>query len=215
MPPRATEPPPRADGALFAVLAGGRASRLGGDKAGALLGGRPLLAYPLAAALTAAGANGEVTVVAKPDTALPELGEVGAPGTRFRVLREPPEPVHPLCGIVAALGEASGRPVVVVAADMPFVTPGLLGWMAGLREPLAVPSIGGRLQPLLGRYDDSQLGPLGAALQAERAVHEAVASQGPREIALEELRRFGDPDRLLFNLNTPADLRGAEGMLAG
>ena len=33
-----------------AVLAGGRGSRIGGDKALVQLGGRPLIAYPLAAA---------------------------------------------------------------------------------------------------------------------------------------------------------------------
>ena len=41
--------------ALIAILAGGRGTRLGGDKARAELAGRPLISYPLAAAAAADG----------------------------------------------------------------------------------------------------------------------------------------------------------------
>ena len=54
---------------LGAVLASGRGSRLGGAKATAELGGRPLISYPLVA-LAAAGI--EAVVVAKGDTELPD-----------------------------------------------------------------------------------------------------------------------------------------------
>jgi molybdopterin-guanine dinucleotide biosynthesis protein A len=192
---RETEP-------LFAILAGGRATRLGGDKVLARLGGRPLISYPLEAAHAA---NAEILVVAKPGTELPEL--------EVEVLREPPEPFHPLCGIVAALERAGEQPVIVVAADMPFVTGELLAWMEGIAEPLAVPRHGGRLHPLLGRYDGSVLEQLKSALKAERALQETVSALSPRLIGDEELGRFGDPERLLFNVNTPEDLARAEAAL--
>ena len=44
-------------------------------------------------------------------------------------------------------------------------------------------------------------------------MQETVASLGPREITSDELERFGDPERLLFNVNTPEDLAEAEGAL--
>lgn len=190
--------------ALIAVLAGGRGRRLGGDKPGASLTGRPLIAHALDAARAAAreaGGPGPI-VVAKPGTELPPLRE--------RVLREPAEPVHPLCGIVAALHEAGGRAVVAIGCDMPFAEPGLLAWLASLPDPLAVPSAGGRLHPLLARYGPELLPPLERALAAEAPLREAVAALGPREIGEDELARFGDPELLVLNVNTPEQLRSAE-----
>ena len=101
---------------IGAVLAGGRARRLGGDKALLEVAGRPLVAWPLAAL---AAALAEVVVVAKRDTPLPELGDV-------EVWHEPDQPHHPRAGIAHALERAAGRPVLVCAADMPLVTPELV-----------------------------------------------------------------------------------------
>jgi molybdopterin-guanine dinucleotide biosynthesis protein A len=184
--------------ALIAILAGGHATRLAGRKASAELAGRPLISYPLAAAL---GSGHEVVVVAKADTELPDLGQ--------HVLHEPLEPRHPLCGIVAGVREAGGRPLVVLACDMPFVTADLLAWLASLADPLAVPCRGGRLQPLLGRYDPSLLPRLESALGEDRPLQETVASLDPRLITDVELGRFGDPERLLINVNTAAELEAA------
>lgn len=195
-PDRPTEP-------LIAILAGGRATRLGGDKASAQLGGRPLISYPLEAAHAAVA---EIVVVAKPTTELPEVG--------VQVLHEPLEPVHPLCGIVTALERTEGGPVIVIAADMPFLTGELVAWMETLEEPVVVPRHGGRLHPLLAKYDGSVLEQLKIALKGERALQEVVSELSPRLIEGDELGRFGDPERLLFNVNTPEDLAGAEAELA-
>jgi molybdopterin-guanine dinucleotide biosynthesis protein A len=192
-------------GALIAIMAGGRAARLGGETATVELAGVPLIEWALAAAREAAGTGErrfEVAVVAKRRTPLPPLG--------CRVIHEPREPSHPLRGIVTALREGGGRPVVVVACDMPFVTGGLLAWLASLPDPLAVPRAAGRLHPLLARYDPSVLEPLEAALGSGRPLQETVASLGPRELGARELGRFGDPERLLLNVNTRADLAAAE-----
>jgi molybdenum cofactor guanylyltransferase len=184
--------------ALVTVLAGGRSTRMGEAKALALLAGRPLIAYPLAAARQAGLA---AVVVAKPSSPLPAL-DVDA-------WHEPAEPVHPLCGLMHALARACGRPLVVVAADMPFVTGALLAWLAG-GEGTAVPTVDGRLQPLLARYEPSALEPLSQALAARTAMRDAVSALAPR---LVDLSQFGDPGRLTFNVNTPADLARAEELL--
>lgn len=188
-----------ADTALGAVLAGGRGSRLGGRKATVELAGRPLIDYPLAA-IEATGL--EAVVVTKP-------GE--APESSVRVLEEPAEPRHPLCGIVAAL--RLGRPVVAVACDLPFVVPGLIELLAETREPLVVPTLDDRPQPLLGRYEPSLLPRLEEALMREEPLTRTVESLAPRLFAEEELTPFGDPRRLLFNVNDPDDLREAEALL--
>lgn len=186
---------------LGVVLAGGVGSRMGGAKVCADLHGQPLIAYPLAA-IEEAGL--EAIVCAKPGDELPPLE---AP-----VLREPEQPRHPLCGIVAALRAGEGRPVVVVACDLPFVAAGLIRLLADAPEPLVVPVLDGRPQPLLARYEPSLLPDLEAALERREPLARTVEALGPRRLGEEELARFGDPHRLLFNVNDPADLRQAEAL---
>lgn len=188
---------------LGAVLAGGRGSRIGGAKATVELAGRPLIAYPLAA-LEAAGV--EAVVVAKPGSELPPLG--------CPIIREPELPHHPLCGIVAALRAARGRAVIVIACDMPLTDPALLAHLAAAGDPLLVPVLDGHLQPLQARYGP-ELGPrLEAALEREEPLRRTVESLSPRLLGSEELSRFGNPERLLLNVNDGEDLRRAELALA-
>jgi molybdopterin-guanine dinucleotide biosynthesis protein A len=186
-------------GTLGAVLAGGVGSRMGGAKVYADLHGQPLIAYPLAA-IEEAGL--EAIVCAKAGDELPPLE---AP-----VLREPEQPRHPLCGIVAALRAGEGRPVVVIACDLPFVTAGLIKLLADAPEPLVLPTLDGQIQPLCGRYEPALLPELEAALGREEPLVHTIEGLGPRLIGEEELARFGDPHRLLFNVNDPDDLREAE-----
>jgi molybdopterin-guanine dinucleotide biosynthesis protein A len=187
----------RSETALGAILAGGLGRRIGGAKPTVELDGRPLLDH----ALAAVGAAGlEPLVVAKPETLLPPL--------ECRILREPERPVHPACGVVAALRD-SGRPLVAVACDMPFLDPGLLAWLASRPDPLVLTELDGRLQPFPGRYDASILGPLEKALATGRSLRQTLGRLSPRRLRGDELAAFGSPQRLLFNVNTPADLRAA------
>lgn len=222
------------EGGLGAVLAGGRGSRLGGEKAWVELGGRPLVFYPLAALAEA----GIVPVVClKRGEERPPLLSRGSfvrsirtkePRNEVPVLEEPDEPRHPLCGIVAALRAAGrsspagegrsaqmeeGRPVIAVACDMPFVSPDLFAFLAEIDEPLVVPVLDGQLQPLLGRYAPSLLPGLEAALAREEPLIRTVESLGPCLLDEKNLARFGDPRRLLFNVNDPDDLREAQSLL--
>lgn len=189
--------------ALGAVLAGGHGSRLGGAKATVELGGRPLISYPIAA-LEAAGI--EAVVVAKPGSELPALD--------CPVLREAELPRHPLRGIVTALEAAGERPVVVLACDMPFASPPLLAHLAAAAEPLVVPAPEGAPQPLHARYAPRLLPQLEAALARQEPLRRTVDSLSPRLLGSEELARFGDPRRLLMNVNDEDDLRRAERALA-
>jgi molybdopterin-guanine dinucleotide biosynthesis protein A len=190
------------EGALGVVLAGGRGSRLGGAKPTAELAGRPLISYPLAA-LAEAGL--EAAVVAKPDTDLPPLDA--------DVLAEAAEPVHPLTGIVAALRQ-TGRPIVVIGCDFPFVPAALLRALADAPEPLVIPAPGREAQPLVARWMPALLPALDAALDREEPLRRTVAALSPRLLDDADLAPFGDPARIFFNVNTPADLRRAEGAVS-
>jgi molybdopterin-guanine dinucleotide biosynthesis protein A len=192
--------------AIVAVLAGGLGERLGGAKPSVALASRPLVGYPLEAA---ADAGLEAIVVAKRSTVLPPL--------EVEVVYEPEEPRHPLCGIVAALRFAAARSpipaVVTLACDMPFLTGSLLAWLAG-RDGAVMAQLEGRAQPLLARYPVEGLALLARSLAEGRSLRSALGVLAPSIVAERELRRFGDPTRLCFNVNDRGDLRTAQEWLA-
>lgn len=176
------------------VLAGGGGSRLGQPKPSADLGGRPLVAYPIEA-FRAAGMG--VTVIAKDGVDIP---------TEVDVIREPQTPLHPLLGIVTAL-ESIEQPIVVCACDMPFVTPEMIEWIAGRSDaPVVAPQVAGRIQPMFGRYSPEASLVLREAMDAERSVGAAIETAGLATVGESELAQFGDPARLLFDVDTPDDL---------
>ena len=185
---------------IGAVLAGGASKRMGVPKATVELAGVALVEHALR---TMRDAGLEAVLVAKERDELP-------PG-ETPVWLESRSERHPLAGILEALGRAGG-PVVVCACDMPFVTPELVAHLAAL-PGTAVPEAGGRLHPLLARYDAEATAALEAALAARSPLHEAVRAAGARIVPEAEIARFGDPGRLLFNVNTPADLAQAAEML--
>jgi molybdenum cofactor guanylyltransferase len=179
------------------VLAGGAGRRLGGgSKAVAPLAGRPLVEYPLEAL---AGVCERVAVVCKRRTGLPEL-----PGTER--WDEPDVPRHPLTGIVHAL-ETAGAPVLVCAADMPFVTADacrtLIQGAGG--SPAVVATAEGVLQPTFGLYAPAALDVLRAA-EPDAPLTRTVEALDPARVAL--------PPGLVRSVNTPEELAEAEALLA-
>ena len=182
---------------IGALLAGGSGRRLSaGSKPGALLGGRPLAAYPA----EALGAVCErVAVVCKRDTQLPDL-----PGTER--WDEPDEPRHPLTGILHALATAGG-PVLVCAADMPFVTADACRTLlqAAGGTPAVLATSEGILQPTLGLYAPAALDVLRAA-PSDAPLTRTVEALDPVRVAL--------PAALVRSVNTPEDLAEAEALLA-
>ena len=182
------------------VLAGGRGRRIGGDKAIVELDGRPLIEYPLA---VVGAVLDDVGVVAKRDTVLPPLRGMAT------VWLEPDAPRHPLAGVVHALRVARGRPVVVVAADMPLLGTELVRELAfadaGGRVAI-VPRAGGRLQPLCARYEAAALGAL-ERFDPHAAATDAVAALEPTVLELDDELPF-------FNVNAPEDLLQASALLA-
>ena len=199
---RLTDSKPMSDAIpIAAVIAGGAGSRLGGAKPSTLLAGKPMVTWPLGAA-TAAGL--ETIVVAKPDTELP--------GLDVEVLLESDPLTHPLTGILAALEANPGRPVIALACDLPFVPAALLSELA-THAGTATIEAGGRLQPLIARYEPEAAPAIRTALCRGESASAVLERLGPRVLRDGELSRFGDPDLIAFNVNTPEQLAEAEGRL--
>jgi molybdopterin-guanine dinucleotide biosynthesis protein A len=173
------------------VLAGGAGRRIGGDKPAKTLAGRPLASYP---ATALAQVCERVAIVAKPGGQLPHL-----PGVEVWD-DEPAEPQHPLTGIVHALEKAAGEPILVCAADMPFVTTAALEALTENRRT-AVATTDGRLQPLLALYQPSALPRLRAA-EPDIPLTRTVEALDPALVPLEP--------NLTRNVNTPEELASAE-----
>jgi molybdopterin-guanine dinucleotide biosynthesis protein A/SAM-dependent methyltransferase len=181
--------------ALGAVLAGGRGSRLGGRKAAAEVAGRPLLAWTVDLLRRVAG---EVVVIAKPDTVLPE--------TDAPVLRSEPAEFHPRHGIVSALRHAAGRPALVVPVDMPLVPVALLHELLDRLDegaPAAIPEADGHLQPLCAAYGPKALEALEAAPRDE-SLKVTIDGLDP---AIVPADAYGSR---MLNVNHPSDLLAAE-----
>lgn len=171
------------DEIVVAILAGGRGTRLGGEKAMVELDGRPLVERPLQAA-RAAGLN--AVVVAKRGTALPDVA----------TWIEPDEPTHPLLGLVTALEHG---PVIAVACDQPWLTPALLRALADHDGP----AIAVEREPFPGRYEPLQLPVLRDALAREASLRATLGRLQPAVLgwAREEVA----------SVNTPAELEAARG----
>ncbi len=182
------------------VLAGGSGRRIGGSKAIVKLRGQPLITYPLAALRAVLE---EVIIVAKADTELPSL-----PGVTVWI--EPATPRHPIVGITHAIALAGRSPVLIAAADMPFLTPAVVEQLVSAdpgRAPAVIATHGGRLHPLLGCYQPQAAMPLATALAGgDVALRDAVLDLRPRLLEI-------DDAEALFNVNAPEDLLHAAAML--
>jgi len=199
----ATPDPGPDDKIVAAVLAGGAASRMNGEKAEAVLAGRPLVEYP-ATSLIKAGLK--PFLVTKADRHVSIAG--------VRTVVEPSEPRHPLLGIATALRAAGGAPVLVVACDLPFLPSSMLAWLASRDGAAVMPRVSGHLQPLAALYQAECLEVIEEGLKAARSVKSTVLDLAPVVVEAEELARFGDPATCFHNVNTPADLAWAERHLA-
>lgn len=179
----------------LAILAGGRATRMGGaTKALLELDGERLVDHQLRVARPLFA---EILVCASEAAPYASLG--------LPVVPDETPGQGPLAGILAALEAARASRVVVVACDMPALTVEALGAVADPSAPedIVVPVAGGRPEPLCARYGRACAPVIRRRLAAgQRKVADLLADP-----AL-SVRRWVVPDDadFLANCNTPQDL---------
>lgn len=198
------------------VLAGGRSSRMGTDKALILLGGRPLIAHALDI-LRGAGLSAS-------------LAGAGAGLERFAQVVADEEPDRgPLGGICSALAMTPAAQAVFLPVDMPFLPPSLILYLIGhavvTGVPVTVTAVSGAVQPFPVVIGRATLPVLKDLLDAGRggclSAFEAAAAHFGQQVAVLPVEilvqcgqvvhpRGGLPAALWFlNVNTPEGFRRA------
>jgi molybdopterin-guanine dinucleotide biosynthesis protein A len=185
-----------------AILAGGRARRLGGrDKTQLVIDGRTILDRQLHVLHRVAD---HVIVVANDPARFAGLG--------LPVFGDLVPDAGALGGIYTALALAK-EPVMVVACDMPYLTAPFLTYvMAAAQDAdLAVPRSADGYHPLCACYTQACAGPIRQRLDAGLLkVLDLFDDVHVRTIDPVELAAFDPDGLLLFNINTPDDLARAE-----
>lgn len=184
-----------------ALLAGGKSSRMGTDKAFVRVLGRPLIEDILA---QVDGLGAETLIVTnRPD----DYGYLGLP-----LFRDVLPDKGALGGIYTALHSATQPHVLCLACDMPFVVRPLLEYFISLipEGDIVMPRLGAESEPFRALYSRACLAPIRAALDSGKM---RVISFFPqvrvRYVDEPEIDRFDPAHRSFFNVNTPDDLTQA------
>jgi molybdopterin-guanine dinucleotide biosynthesis protein A len=119
-----------------------------------------------------------------------------------------------ITGIHAAV-TAAASDIVAIAWDMPFVPAELVSELIrrlGTSVSAVVPMVDGKPEPLCAAYSRQAADPIAALVKAGVLKNSEMLARLPNVAWLEEadVRRFGDPAVMFFNVNTPADLTKAE-----
>jgi molybdopterin-guanine dinucleotide biosynthesis protein A len=192
---------------LGVVLAGGRSTRFGSPKALALVGGERIIDRAIRAV---SRISDDVVLIAN-DPALAAAVDLPA---RADVLPD----AGALGGVWTGLlwAQERGRAgILAVACDMPFLSPALLSELVARAEPasgslpdVVIPESGGRraVEPLCAYYSVRCVPAVRAALDRSDyrliSFHEDVHVH---RVAMEDVVRFGKPEQLFMNVNTPEE----------
>ena len=178
------------------ILMGGKSSRFGQDKVMAPIGDKPLIEHVI-----------EVISPLMEDVIL--IGPA-RPGMRgLKRLDDLIPGCGPMGGIYTALKTATKTFCFVFAADMPSIHAGLVTYMQSLAkgQDVIVPAWSGGFEPLHAIYNRSVLKVieplvLERKLRIDRFFDQVTVEKVPEDV----LRRYGEPQDLFANINTPQDV---------
>ena len=201
------------------ILAGGKSTRMGQDKAWLMLDGRPLVMRVI-------------------DRVLPLVDEVivstNQPDAFDAWLPDLPVPAHtvadrypgagPLAGLHAGLLAARCDLVLALATDMPFVNPTLIRYLADLATDADVDAVVPQipspetgqigLEPLHAIYRRTCLPAIERCLETDqRRVVNLLDQVRVRVVTPDEIRPHDPRFRSFANVNTPQDWSDAQRMV--
>jgi molybdopterin-guanine dinucleotide biosynthesis protein A len=189
------------------VLAGGKSSRMGTDKALARFGEETLVERCVLMLQHCFRRNILIANRAEPFACL-----------KLPVFPDEIPDLGPLGGIYTALRHTDTPAIFVVACDMPFLSAELIRAMAdALGEHDAVAAKpGGNFEPLHAVYHRRILPEVERRIRgSELSVNQLLRSLHVKEFGEPDLPGFASWTQVFLNVNTPAELRKAQSLTSG
>ena len=190
------------------IQAGGKSTRMGGEPKGLMDVGGTRIVDRVVRALR------EVTDDLLLVTNTPDLyGALGLP-----MVPDVFPDSGSLGGIYSGLAAAPGGAAFTVACDMPFLSPDVMRLVTERADEADVvaPLVGGQWETLHACYGKACLGPIEQRLRAGRF---KITGFFPdvRVLAVpeDEVARWGRPEVVFMNVNTPDDLARARALAGG
>ncbi|MGW8319119.1 MAG: molybdenum cofactor guanylyltransferase [Candidatus Promineifilaceae bacterium] len=184
-----------------AIMAGGKSTRMGTDKAFVRFHDKPMVQHVLE---RVEGLGDETILIANEPEKYRHLG--------LPIFGDIYVNCGPLGGLHTALFHAQFPYVLVVACDMPWLNPQLLAFMLSLRHTAdaIVPRWNKFPEPLHAVYGNQCLGPIEANLQAKNLKLVSFYAQvNVRYLDQTAISAFDPEGRSFSNVNTPEDLNSA------
>jgi molybdenum cofactor guanylyltransferase len=184
------------------ILAGGKSSRLGRDKALEKIGGK----YLIERIIDSLSQFGDDIIVI---TAAPNQ----LPGLNIEKVIDTYPHTGAKVGLCTGINAATSFYSLVVACDMPFLNIDLLRYLLDAVSGFdaAIPRIGDKIEPLHAVYSKNCIPILEEQIRKGKLKISDIFNEiNVRYIEAEEIERY-DPQHLsLFNINSEADLKRAK-----
>ena len=181
------------------ILAGGKSTRMGENKAFVPFAGKPIIEILIG---RLSDIFKDVIIIAnKPEPYL-KYG--------LDVIKDAVKPCGPLGGIYTALTFSKTRLNFVVACDMPFFNKDIARFMVNeaSRYDAVIPRHAGRLEPLCAVYSENCIAPIEKEITAGNAKVTSFISEVKTRIVDEsEIARFDLDCNAFTNVNTRDDYR--------
>lgn len=181
------------------ILAGGKSTRMGYDKAFIKIGGKPIIERTIA---TLKPMFDDIIIVAN------EPGKFK--GLRVKVVKDIKPNCGPISGIHSGLVHSKTEINFVVACDMPFLNLSLIRYMLGKKNnsDIIMIQINGKLHPLFGIYSQNCILAIEENLKQDiLKVVNILPKVRSRFISKEEIEKFDRNLLSLVNINTQTDLK--------
>ena len=186
------------DGCVGVLLAGGKSSRFGSNKALTKLAGKAMIEYP--AGILAELFENRLLITNTPA----EYAFLGWP-----MVGDIYPDAGPLAGIHAALRSVTSPLIFLAGCDMPFLDKTLISYLCSLAEgyDVVVPRTANSLEPLHAIYRRSIVEVIEKNLaRGKRKIHQVFSELKIREVSEAEMLAVTGDLVSFRNINNPEDL---------
>lgn len=189
--------------ASAAILAGGKSSRMGTNKAFVQVRSCRIIDHAIEE-LNAI--SNDILIVTNTAEDYQHLG--------IRVVTDILPGYGPLSGIHSALTNALTDRVLVVACDMPFIEASLANYLIELTDnyDIVVPTVDGYYEPLFAVYTKNCLPQIERCIKAGNThrVIDIFPHLKVKYVSEEEISQVANIEKVFYNINTPKELAAAE-----